>query len=110
MNNSVLHDLNTVDHRMKIGESSSLNMPKLVREESAGNQSLPEILSESDDEENLVIASWAKSSTIKEQLMIQQKWDSKQIFGSIPPLHIDEIFQSSRLNKLKSHQSLSKKA
>lgn len=110
INNSVLHDLNTVDHRMKIGESSSLNMPKLVREESAGNQSLPEILSESDDEENLVIASWAKSSTIKEQLMIQQKWDPKQIFGSIPPLHIDEIFQSSRLNKLKSRQSLSKKA
>ncbi|EDO16487.1 hypothetical protein Kpol_513p3 [Vanderwaltozyma polyspora DSM 70294] len=110
LNHNVLHDLNTVDHRTKIGgSSSSITISKATKDEHCGDQSLPEIFSDSDEDENTIIASWAKSPYLEEQLIIQQNWDPKQIFGSIPPLHIDEIFQSSRLNKLKARQSLTKK-
>lgn len=96
--NTILHDLNSVDHRTVIGESHR----------SPGNQTLPEIESDSEDEGNSTLASWARSPYLQEQLHLQQNWDPKSIFGPIPPLHIDQIFPNSKPSKLKQ-QPLTRK-
>ncbi|SCV03344.1 LAMI_0H07404g1_1 [Lachancea mirantina] len=93
-----LHDVNTTDHREFINHS--------MNEDFAGDDlTLPEILSDSDAEDIQVLASWAENPQLCEQLLAQQNWKPESIFGPIPPLHIDEIFQISRLSKLKSRQS-----
>ncbi|CCF58451.1 hypothetical protein KAFR_0E02990 [Kazachstania africana CBS 2517] len=99
--NNILDALNTGDHRMKLADyntpSSTDNM----------NNTLPEIYSDSDQEDNTqTLADWAREPQLQEQLLVQQNWDYKQIFGPVPPLHMDEIFQTSRLNKFKPRQSL----
>lgn len=96
--NTILHDLNSVDHRTIIGEPHK----------SPGNQTLPEIQSDSEDDEDSTLASWARSPYLQEQLYLQQKWDPKKIFGPIPPLHIDQIFPTTKPNKLKQ-QALTRK-
>lgn len=96
--NSMLHDINTVDYREYIGAP-----PKTER--TSNDVTLPEIIS--DDEGNnqveRTLTSWAEPEKLKQQLLLQQNWDIEQILGPIPPLHIDEIFQTStsRLQKLK---------
>lgn len=96
--NTILHDLNSVDHRTIIGESH----------QSPGNQTLPEIQSDSDDDADSTLASWARSPYLQEQLYLQQNWDPKKIFGPIPPLHIDQIFPNSKPSKSKQ-QPLTRK-
>lgn len=97
-NNTVLHDLNTIDHRTIIGKEDESRYP------TAGNQTLPEIQSDSEEEDDFTLASWAKPPYLQEQLYRQQNWDPKKIFGPIPPLHIDLIFPNTRTNKLKPLQ------
>lgn len=100
---NVLSDLNVVDHREIIGGDTV--------KESLTNEdmTLPEIYSDSDNDkdDNLILAQWARSPYLEEELLHQQNWDTKKIFGPIRPLHVDEIFQNSRLSKLKAHQSMS---
>ncbi|EPY53778.1 hypothetical protein SPOG_02988 [Schizosaccharomyces cryophilus OY26] len=69
---------------------------------------LPDIdsdyLDESDDEEKkkkINLPSWAESPELQEQLKRQQKWDPDKIFGSIKPLHMDELFKSKDRSKLR---------
>lgn len=102
-NNTILHDLHTADHRTIIGDPGGTG-----NQEEYANQSLPYIHSDSENEEDLTLAPWAKSPYLQRQLQLQQNWDPKKIFGPIPPLHIDQIFQNSRLNRLKPHQSTKK--
>lgn len=102
-NNTILHDLHTTDHRTIIGDPGGTG-----NQEEYANQSLPYIHSDSENEEDLTLAPWAKSPYLQRQLQLQQNWDPKKIFGPIPPLHIDQIFQNSRLNRLKPHQSTKK--
>lgn len=106
--NTILHDLNVVDHRTIIGDAN-YTQNQLADENSAANQTLPEINSDSEGEMDSTLASWARSPYLQEQLHLQQNWDPKKIFGPIPPLHIDQIFQNSRLNKLKTRQSSGKR-
>lgn len=96
--NTILHDLNSVDHRTIIGKPHR----------SPGNQTLPEIQSDSDDDADSTLASWARSPYLQEQLYLQQNWDPKKIFGPIPPLHIDQIFPNSKPSKSKQ-QPLTRK-
>lgn len=96
--NTILHDLNSVDHRTIIGESH----------QSPGSLTLPEIQSDSDDDADSTLASWARSPYLQEQLYLQQNWDPKKIFGPIPPLHIDQIFPNSKPSKSKQ-QPLTRK-
>lgn len=107
--NTILHDLNSVDHRNYIGGDSNLNDSQLDNENEPGNRTLPEINSDSEDEKDSTLPPWAKSPYLQDQLYLQQNWDPKKIFGALPPLHIDEIFQISRLNRLKSRQSTTKR-
>ncbi|SCU85053.1 LADA_0D05424g1_1 [Lachancea dasiensis] len=98
--NTILYDLNTADHRQMVnGVSEETNLY---------DTTLPDIDSDSDAEDNSILAPWANSPYLEEQLLAQQNWDPEKIFGPIPPLHTDEIFQNSRLSKLKSRQSLSR--
>lgn len=103
---NILNALNTGDHRIKIGESTrtSLNDVK-----SDGNDTLPEIYSDSDQENITTLTDWARAPYLQEQLRLQQNWDYRKIFGPIAPLHTDEIFQKSRLDKFKTKSSLNKK-
>ncbi|SCU95220.1 LANO_0E09670g1_1 [Lachancea nothofagi CBS 11611] len=98
--NTILYDLNSTDHRQMINGAQE--------ETNAGDTTLPDIDSDSDAEEKSILAPWAQSPFLQEQLLAQQNWDPEKIFGPIPPLHTDEIFQNSRLSKLKSRQSLSR--
>lgn len=100
--NSVLYDLNTVDHMEKVGGSN------YEEENFTADQTLPDIDSDSESEDNKILAPWAQSPYLQEQLLLQQHWDPEKIFGPIPPLHVDEIFQNSRLSRLKSRQSLAR--
>lgn len=106
--NSILYDLNTVDHRNIIGEASH-QTPMLATETENGNQTLPDIMSDLDQEDTLTLADWAKAPYLQEQLMKQQNWDPKKIFGPVAPLNIDDIFNKTRFSKFKSHPTLSKK-
>lgn len=101
--NTMLHDLNIVDHRTVIGGVDD------SRHSTAGNQTLPEIASDSDDDGDDTLASWARSPYLQEQVHRQQNWDPQRIFGPIPPLHIDQIFPDSKANKLRSLQASSKR-
>lgn len=98
--NTVLYDLNSTDHRQIIGGGQD--------ETYGGDTTLPDIDSDSDAEDRSILAPWAQAPFLQEQLLVQQKWDPEKIFGPIPPLHTDEIFQTSRLSRLKSRQSLSR--
>ena len=104
-NQSVLYDLHTADHRANAEPVPGLH---LINGNYGGDTTLPDIGSDSENESgsHKVLAAWAQSPFLEEQLLRQGSWDVEQIFGPIPPLHIDEIFHSSRLSKLKSRQSL----
>lgn len=101
--NTVLYDLSITDHRTVIGEEAE------SRDPTVGNHTLPEIPSDSDDDADFTLASWAKSPFLQQQLHRQQNWDPSEIFGPLPPLHIDQIFPNIRTNKLKPLQSSSRK-
>lgn len=93
--NSVLHDLHTTDHREMIGsEQKSLD--------ENGDITLPRIDSDSEDEKENILASWAEPLKLQHQLLLQQSWNIETILGPIPVLHIDKVFQTnnSRLHKL----------
>ncbi|QLQ81876.1 hypothetical protein HG537_0G01300 [Torulaspora globosa] len=101
--NTVLYDLSITDHRTVIGGEPE------SRDPTAGNHTLPEIQSDSDDDADFTLASWAKSPFLQQQLYRQQNWDPREIFGPIPPLHIDQIFPNMRTNKLKPLQPSTKR-
>ncbi|CCE65498.1 hypothetical protein TPHA_0L01430 [Tetrapisispora phaffii CBS 4417] len=106
VSDNILHDLHTKDYRNKIGAISKYSPTQSTNN---ADQSLPEIFSDSDSEDNKVLAPWAESPRLQEQLKIQETWNTSQLFGSFPPLYMDEIFHNSRLNKFKTGQSLSYK-
>lgn len=69
---------------------------------------LPEIFSESDDdEEGSVLKDWANSPELRNILLKQQYVDPDKVFGPIAPLQMEEIFKTStsRLAKLKNRGS-----
>ncbi|QLL34759.1 hypothetical protein HG536_0H01340 [Torulaspora globosa] len=101
--NTVLYDLSITDHRTVIGEEAE------SRDPTADNHTLPEIQSDSDDDADFTLASWAKSPFLQQQLYRQQNWDPREIFGPLPPLHIDQIFPDMRTNKLKPLQHSAKR-
>ncbi|QLG71779.1 hypothetical protein HG535_0C01280 [Zygotorulaspora mrakii] len=107
-NNNILHDLNVVDHRNIIGGDSRRSDNRYDNDNELANQTLPEINSDSEEEEDYTIPSWASPPYLQQQLYLQQNWDPKKIFGPLPALHIDQIFQNSRFSRLKSRQSTAK--
>lgn len=67
---------------------------------------LPEIFSESDDdEEGSVLKDWANSPELRNILLHQQNVDPDQVFGPIAPLHMEEIFKNSRLSRFRGRGS-----
>lgn len=68
---------------------------------------LPEIMSESeDDDDGSVLADWANSPELRELLIKQQKMNPDQIFGPMPHLRMDEVFEkSTKLSKLRPRSS-----
>jgi hemin uptake protein HemP len=69
---------------------------------------LPEIFSESDDdEEGSVLKDWANSPELRSILLKQQYVDPDKVFGPIAPLQMEEIFKNSntRLSRLKHRGS-----
>lgn len=68
---------------------------------------LPEIMSESeDDDDGSVLADWANSPELRELLIKQQKMNPDQIFGPMPHLRMDEVFdKSTKLSKLRPRSS-----
>ncbi|ODV97179.1 hypothetical protein PACTADRAFT_32663 [Pachysolen tannophilus NRRL Y-2460] len=67
---------------------------------------LPEIYSESeDDEEGTVLKSWANSPGLKQALLNQQNINPDSIFGPVAPLNMEEIFKNSRLSKFRARSS-----
>ncbi|CAR28641.1 ZYRO0F08646p [Zygosaccharomyces rouxii] len=110
-NNTILHDLYLADHRTILGENTATTgtgsgsgtggTTGAGNYDGYANQSLPYIHSDSDEEDDVALAPWARSPYLQRQLQLQQNWDPRKIFGPIPPLHIDQIFQHSRLNRLK---------
>lgn len=58
---------------------------------------LPEIFSESDDdEEGSVLKDWANSPELKQILINQQHIDPDKVFGPVAPLQMEEIFHASK--------------
>ena len=111
---NILDALKTGDFRARVGdpiedssfdyednEQPAVNVPP-------GNDTLPEILSDSDQEDTNTLQEWARAPQLHEQLIKQQSWDSKKIFGPIPPLRIDDIFKNTKIDKLKSNSQLNR--
>lgn len=67
---------------------------------------LPEIFSESDDdEEGSVLKDWANSPELRNILINQQHIDPDQVFGPMAPLHMEDIFKNSRLSRFRGRGS-----
>ncbi|ANB12806.1 Sli15p [Sugiyamaella lignohabitans] len=67
---------------------------------------LPEIMSESeDDDDGNILQDWANSPELRSMLIRQQKIDPDQVFGPIAPLHMDEIFKQSRVSRFRPRSS-----
>lgn len=98
---NILDALNTGDYRMRVGESLD-DLPHKSTTEPVGNETLPEIFSDSDQEDTATLRDWARAPYLQEQLRQQQKWDYKKIFGPVAPIHLDEIFGTSRFEKFKT--------
>lgn len=98
---NILDALDTGDYRMRVDESLD-DLPQKPATESPGNATLPEIFSDSDREDTVTLKDWAKAPYLQEQLKLQQKWDYRKIFGPVAPIHLDEIFGTSRFEKYKS--------
>ncbi|CCD24189.1 Sli15p NDAI_0C05300 [Naumovozyma dairenensis CBS 421] len=106
---NILHDIDTIDHRIIIGAPASSNQNSSCRVDEHSRPSLPEIFSDSEQEDTVTLTDWAKSPYLQQTLLEQQNWDPRAIFGPIPPLHTDEVFKTSRLNKLKPGKLIPKK-
>ncbi|KAG0671620.1 hypothetical protein C6P45_000111 [Maudiozyma exigua] len=112
---NILDALKTGDFRARVGEpveDSSFDyedneLPAV--NPLSGNDTLPEIFSDSDQEDTNTLQEWARAPQLHEQLIKQQNWDTKKIFGPVPPLHINEIFKDSQIDRLKSTSQLNKK-
>jgi hypothetical protein len=73
--------------------SSKSNAPVIPRAPTV----LPEIFSESDDdEEGSVLKDWANSPELRHILINQQHLDPDKVFGPVAPLQMEEIFHGSR--------------
>lgn len=111
-NQSVLFDLYATDHRSDFGGTTEYIKDNATLKScvQTGESTLPHIDSdsESDSDSHRVLAVWAKSPHLETQLLAQEGLDAEKIFGPIPPLHVNEIFQNSRFSKLKSRQSVSR--
>lgn len=92
----ILDTINTVDHRIIIGESTR------NQEENVGDATLPEIYSDSEADDTLVLATWAETANLKKALVDQAGLDPNDIFGPAYPLKPEELFSPTRMAKLKS--------
>jgi len=109
---NILDGLNTEYYRRRVCDSldgNSIYEGNPREKEAPGNMTLPEIYSDSDQEDTSTLTEWARAPYLQEQLRQQQNWDFRKIFGPVAPLHIDEIFNNSRLNKFKPSSNLEKK-
>lgn len=99
---NILDALKTGDFRARVGdpiEDSSFDYDDNEQRPMTaqpGNDTLPEIFSDSDQEDTNTLQEWARAPQLHEQLIKQQNWDTKKIFGPVPPLNIDEIFKNSK--------------
>lgn len=68
---------------------------------------LPEIMSDSeDDEDGNVLRSWANSPDLRNMVLDQQNIDPDTVFGPVAPLHMDEVFKNSgRLSRFRPRSS-----
>lgn len=90
--------------------STSYNTPtvKMATPKRSGDDiDLPEIMSESeDDDEGNVLEEWANSPELQSLLKRQQSIDPDSIFGPIAPLKIEEVFKnSSRVSRFRPRSS-----
>lgn len=101
--NSVLHDVNLKDYRLKAGKNYDAENFLSEDADDLENTTLPDIDSDSDvDERSNILKTWAHEPFLTEQLQRQSSIDPLNVFGRIPPLHTNEIFDTSRLSKFKS--------
>lgn len=67
---------------------------------------LPEIFSESDDDdEGSVLKAWANSPELRNILINQQNVDPDKVFGPLAPLKMEEIFKTSKVSRFKRGSS-----
>lgn len=92
----LLDTIDTVDHRVFIGENDE-------KEKNIDpNCTLPEITSDSEAEETQVLASWAEPANLEKCMLNQKYIDPIDIFGPVHPLKPEEIFRASRTSNIKS--------
>jgi hypothetical protein len=96
--------VSTNSHRQVAAEIS--NTPRSTNHK-GDDIVLPEILSESeDDEDGNVLRSWANSPDLRNVLVNQQNIDPDSVFGPIAPLHMHEVFKNSgRLSRFRPRSS-----
>lgn len=93
----------------RILPNSVLSTPQPNHQQHHQHVELPEIYSESeDDEDGSIILDWANSPELKMLLMQQQQIDPNRIFGPIAPLKLESVFKpgdGARLSKLRPRSS-----
>ncbi|ODQ82942.1 hypothetical protein BABINDRAFT_78769 [Babjeviella inositovora NRRL Y-12698] len=100
-------------HSKLVGEMSKTELAKTrtlltrVSIQANGVIPLPEIFSESeDDEEGSVLKEWAKTPELNKVLLSQLQVDPDKVFGPIAPLRMEEIFNSN-LSRMRARNSSS---
>ncbi|KAK9477627.1 hypothetical protein V1514DRAFT_333423 [Lipomyces japonicus] len=84
-----------VSQQQQLGPNSHrLSQLAQIQANSGDHIALPEICSESeDDDESSVILDWAHSPALREALRSQQSIDPDTVFGPIAPLQMEEVFK-----------------
>ncbi|ODV90285.1 hypothetical protein CANCADRAFT_104676 [Tortispora caseinolytica NRRL Y-17796] len=79
---------------------------KQIGTPSAEPTELPEIASDSEDEHSdPVLKDWANSPELRELLRRQKNIDPDQVFGPLPALKMDDIFQGNLSSRYRARQS-----
>ena len=81
--------------RISSGVNNPYKTPGKSNKSLLAPSELPEILTdEEDDREKRIFENWAETPQLKRVLLQQQKINPDSIFGEIPPLDIEDIFES----------------
>ncbi|KAL7665583.1 hypothetical protein ABC855_g1176 [[Candida] zeylanoides] len=86
----------TLDQSAKLGEfTNPYKTPGKSVKSSMSPSDLPEILTDDEDnKEKRVFEPWAQTPQLKRVLLHQQHLNPDKIFGAIPPMDIEDIFES----------------
>ena len=107
---NILGTLDTEDYRIKIYDPHGNREGNNRTRSGEDDDTLPEIYSDFIDNDNTTFAQWAQMPYLMDQLVRQQNFDYRKIFGPLTPIRMEEIFSAPTQDILKQQQDITRKS